>query len=552
MSPQKGIALITGSAQGIGRGIALRLARDGFDIALNDLPTKREQLAAVASEVEELGRKACIVIADVTIEEEVKNMINDTVKELSGLDVMVANAGIPGANTVLATTVEDWERTFTVNARGVFLCYKHAAVQMISQGHGGRIIGASSIAGKIGFPSAAAYCASKFAVRGLTQTAALELGKYNITVNAYAPGVIQTQLCAFHVNIICCLKLITFENSLIGNRPIKHNGQPEDIASIVSYLASKEAHFITVHSAGHLTFKVFTALQISSKLEISRIGGAVFARLVHTLTRIETLLSSMSQPKGTVIITGASQGIGRAIAVRLADDGFDIALNDIATKSMELHALSNVINGKGRRNIVVPADVSVEDEVRGMIATTVRVLGGVDQMIANAGIITFGNVLDADAQSFDDTFSVNVRGTFLCYKYAAQQMIEQGRGGRIIGASSVLGKKGSKDYIVYSSSKFAVRGLTQAAAMELGRHGITVNCYAPGPIQTEMHANQLHGVMHSYGFSHQVQTAVGYEGTPDDIASIVSYLVSKEAHFITGEFRVFDSQSCGPTCIRTY
>jgi NAD(P)-dependent dehydrogenase (short-subunit alcohol dehydrogenase family) len=88
MSPQKGIALITGSAQGIGRGIALRLARDGFDIALNDLPTKREQLAAVASEVEALGRKACIVIADVTIEEEVKNMVNDTVKELSGLDVV--------------------------------------------------------------------------------------------------------------------------------------------------------------------------------------------------------------------------------------------------------------------------------------------------------------------------------------------------------------------------------------------------------------------------------------------------------------------------------
>lgn len=250
----------------------------------------------------------------------------------------------------------------------------------------------------------------------------------------------------------------------------------------------------------------------------------------------------MSQSKGTVIITGASQGIGRAIALRLADDGFDIALNDIATKSMELDALSSDINGKGRRTIVVPADVSVEDEVRGMIATTVRVLGSVDVMIANAGIIRFGNVLDADTESFDDTFSVNVRGTFLCYKYAARQMIEQGRGGRIIGASSVLGKKGGKDYIVYSSSKFAVRGLTQAAAMELGRHGITVNCYAPGPIQTEMlrtMREQRDQWMIEQGHDpssvQRVQTAVGYEGTPDDIASIVSYLVSKEAHFITGQ-----------------
>ncbi|KAG2131565.1 hypothetical protein BD769DRAFT_1723317 [Suillus cothurnatus] len=250
MSPQTGIALITGSAQGIGRSIALRLARDGFDIALNDLPTKSDQLAAVASEIEALGRNACIVTADVTIEEEVKNMINDTVKELSGLDVMVANAGIPGANTVLATTVEDWERTFTVNARGVFLCYKHAALQMISQGRGGRIIGASSIAGKIGFPSAAAYCASKFAVRGLTQTAALELGKYNITVNAYAPGVIQTQILDSISDQSGNVSLADEDSTnyltqLIGNRPIKHNGQPEDIASIVSYLASNEAHFIT-------------------------------------------------------------------------------------------------------------------------------------------------------------------------------------------------------------------------------------------------------------------------------------------------------------------
>ncbi|KAG2067711.1 NAD(P)-binding protein [Suillus decipiens] len=281
MLPQKGIALITGSAQGIGRCIALRLATDGFDIALNDLPTKSERLAAVASEVEALGRKACIVIADVTIEEEVKNMISDTIKELSGLDVMVANAGIPGANTVLATTVEDWERTFSVNARGVFLCYKHAAVQMISQGRGGRIIGASSVAGKIGFPSAAAYCASKFAVRGLTQTAALELGKYNITVNAYAPGVIQTQMSRNLITSVNSVDSIsdqsgnvslTDEDStnyliqLIGNRPIKHNGQPEDIASIVSYLSSKEAHFIT----GQCVFTTVT-------LQISVDGGVVLS-----------------------------------------------------------------------------------------------------------------------------------------------------------------------------------------------------------------------------------------------------------------------------------
>ncbi|KAG1732885.1 uncharacterized protein EDB91DRAFT_1150786 [Suillus paluster] len=259
----------------------------------------------------------------------------------------------------------------------------------------------------------------------------------------------------------------------------------------------------------------------------------------------------MSQPKGTAIVTGASQGIGRAIALRLADDGFDIALNDITIKMVQLDAVARDIVAKGRRAVVVIADVSVEDEVREMIDTTVRVLGGVDVMIANAGIFTFGSVLDADVEKFDVTYSVNVRGTLLCYKYAARKMIEQGRGGRIIGASSVVGKRGVKDYIAYSSSKFAVRGLTQAAALELGHHGITVNCYAPGPIQTEMlrslkEQRERWTVERGYDPSsiQQVHNAVGYEGTPDDIASIVSYLASKEAHFITGQSISADGGIC--------
>jgi len=249
MSIVKGIALITGSAQGIGRGIALRLARDGFDIALNDVPSNRDQLRAVADDIEKIGRRAHLVPADVTIEQEVKGMVQSTAQGLGGLDVMVANAGVCILENLLSADLNHWERVMAVNARGTFLCYKYAAAQMITQGRGGRIIGASSVAGKMGAPLSAAYSASKFAVRGLTQTAALELGRYKITVNSYAPGAIETSMSR---DVLDKYKVGSIDKEMFewtlahsSRRPIKHDGQPEDIASIVSYLASMEAHFIT-------------------------------------------------------------------------------------------------------------------------------------------------------------------------------------------------------------------------------------------------------------------------------------------------------------------
>ncbi|KAF8132601.1 hypothetical protein EV363DRAFT_1329079 [Boletus edulis] len=247
MSIVKGIALITGSAQGVGRGIALRLARDGFDIALNDVASKCDRLRGVADDIEKIGRRTHLVPGDVAIEQEVKGMVQSTVQGLGGLDVMVTNAEVCKLSNLLSAELDDWERVMAVNARGTFLCYKYAAAQMITQGRGGRIIGASSIVGKLGNPLSAAYSASKFAVRGLTQTAAFILGRYKITVNSYAPGHIETPLTTGFVDKFSSIDKEMFQWTLahVGRRPIKHDGQPEDVASIVSYLASKEAHFIT-------------------------------------------------------------------------------------------------------------------------------------------------------------------------------------------------------------------------------------------------------------------------------------------------------------------
>ncbi|KAJ7722871.1 acetoin reductase family protein [Mycena maculata] len=200
MSPQsnelQGVALVTGAAQGIGKAIALRLAADGFAVAVNDLPQNAALLSEVVQAIRDLGVEALACIADVSIDEEVKNMIAQVVGHFptGRLDVMVANAGVAKWSTVVDTTADQWDRVMEVNARGTFLCYKYAAMQMIKQGHGGRIIGAASICAKKGVPSLGAYSASKFAIRGLTQTAAQELGPHGITCNTYAPGGIDTAM----------------------------------------------------------------------------------------------------------------------------------------------------------------------------------------------------------------------------------------------------------------------------------------------------------------------------------------------------------------------
>ncbi|KAF9459842.1 acetoin reductase family protein [Collybia nuda] len=245
----------------------------------------------------------------------------------------------------------------------------------------------------------------------------------------------------------------------------------------------------------------------------------------------------MAAVKGVALVTGASQGIGRAIAIRLADDGYDVAINDIPRGQENLAILKDEIQAKGRRAWSMIGDVSVEDDVKALIGGTVENLGGLDVMIANAAILITKSIVETTVEEWDKIFSVNARGTFLCYKYAGQQMIKQGRGGRIIGATSTLGHQAQQMSGAYASTKFAIRGLTQATAKELGPYGITVNVYAPGAINTTMLSapgiprENIELIREAEG----KKTVLGYIGEPEDIASIVSYLASKEAHFITGQ-----------------
>ncbi|KAJ7496470.1 hypothetical protein FB451DRAFT_1019436 [Mycena latifolia] len=236
--------------------------------------------------------------------------------------------------------------------------------------------------------------------------------------------------------------------------------------------------------------------------------------------------------KGVTLVTGSAQGIGKAIALKLAHDGYDVALNDLPSNLAQLESIQATIGTLERRSIIVLADVSSEEGVKKMIETAVVALGSLDVMVANGGTFLPGSLLEMSTENWDRTFAVNCRGTWLCYKHAARQMIKQGKGGCIIGASSAAGKQGIPMMAAYSSTKFGIQGLTQVAAQELGCHKISVNSYAPG-MRSPLDGLRTHFLAGPID-TELSQTALGYIGNPEDIASLVAYLVTPEAHFITG------------------
>ncbi|TBU48046.1 acetoin reductase family protein [Dichomitus squalens] len=249
-SNEKRVVIITGAAEGIGRSIALRLAKDGFDLGLFDLPRAKDRLEEVVNKVQsEHKTRVVTVFGDASKEADVQRLVETVVQELGELYAMIANAGV-GINRVLhETPTEELDRLLNINVKGVFFSYKYAAIQLIKQGKDGRIIGAASVASKKGLPEHAVYCATKFAVRGLTQSAALDYGKYGITVNAYAPGAIDTPLLNdlddYHVNVDGQPKG-SWKNSF--QSPLGRIGQPEDVAKLVSFLVSDDASYITGQS----------------------------------------------------------------------------------------------------------------------------------------------------------------------------------------------------------------------------------------------------------------------------------------------------------------
>jgi len=244
-------AIVTGAARGIGRAIAIRLAQDGFMVTVADLPTASDDARAVVADIEAFEGVARAQPLDVSDLDQVEATVSRHVESFSRLDVMVANAGIAVTAPLLETSAEQWHRVMAVNLAGVFHSYQAAARQMVRQGTGGRLIGAASVAAHRGGIWQGAYSASKFGVRGLTQSVAQELAPHGITANVYSPGVVHTPMWD-SIDGEMTRRLGTPAGSAMRNMtatiPLGRLETPGDVAGVVAFLASEDAGYITGQS----------------------------------------------------------------------------------------------------------------------------------------------------------------------------------------------------------------------------------------------------------------------------------------------------------------
>lgn len=254
----------------------------------------------------------------------------------------------------------------------------------------------------------------------------------------------------------------------------------------------------------------------------------------------------MSDIQGsTALVTGAAQGIGRAIALRLASDGADVALVDL--NEDKLGSVAEEVAALGRKAISIGADVSDRDQVHAAVERADRDLGTLRTVVNNAGIVQVKPISETTPADLDAIVGVNVAGVVWGIQAAAKTFVEHGTKGAIINASSIAGHDGFALLSLYSATKFAVRALTQAAAKELAPHHITVNAYCPGVVDTDMwitvdremakHTGAEPGATYA---QYVDGIALGRAETPQDVAGFVSYLAGPDARYMTGQAPLID------------
>lgn len=236
----------------------------------------------------------------------------------------------------------------------------------------------------------------------------------------------------------------------------------------------------------------------------------------------------------TAVVTGASRGIGRAIALRLAKEGAVVAINYNGSKD-KAEEVRREIQQNGGRAEIYQCNVSDFGACEQFLKKVTEEFGGIHILVNNAGIIKDGLLMKMEEADFDAVLDTNLKGTFNCTRFVARQMIKQ-RGGRIINLSSVSGVMGNAGQANYSASKAGVIGLTKATARELASRGVTVNAIAPGFIHTEMTVGLPEKVKE--GVSAQIP--MGHFGDPEDIAEAVAFLASDSARYVTGQVLCVD------------
>ena len=246
------------------------------------------------------------------------------------------------------------------------------------------------------------------------------------------------------------------------------------------------------------------------------------------------------------VVSGAARGIGKAIAKRLAEEGGSVGVIDVDIEGAQQVAAE--ISGQGGKAIACRCDVSDRSNVKEMINQIVKAFGSLDVIFNNAAVAEIRLFMDVQEEHWDRIMKVNGLGVLICMQEAARQMMDQGKGGKIINTASIAGKEGYDLQPHYCASKFAVVALTQAGARAFGKHGITVNAFCPGVVQTELW-QQLDQEFMDLGISERPGQAMddfasrallGRSSTAEDIVGLAAFLASGDSDYITGQSIMVD------------
>jgi len=235
MKLKEKIALVTGGSRGLGKAIALQLAKDGAQVVVN-YATSTDKAEEVVAAIKAEGGKALAMKADVSHLEEVEKMVDTIYEQFGRIDILVNNAGVTRDELLISMEREDWDKVIATNLGGLFNCSKAVAKYMMMQ-KSGRIINMSSVAGERGGRGQSNYAASKGAVNAFTRSVAMELARKKVTVNAVAPGVVETEMSSEVIR--------RAQDIILNSVALKRLGQPEEIAKVVAFLASDDSSYIT-------------------------------------------------------------------------------------------------------------------------------------------------------------------------------------------------------------------------------------------------------------------------------------------------------------------
>lgn len=242
-----------------------------------------------------------------------------------------------------------------------------------------------------------------------------------------------------------------------------------------------------------------------------------------------------------VLVTGAGGGIGAATAQRLGKEGYSVAVTDLDKDAAR--QVAEEVYTQGGEAHPWALDVTDQNSIEAVLDAAIERFGRLVGWVSNAGVSSMAPFLELSEKTWDFNHAVNAKGAFLCGQVAARKLIDQGRGGAIVNVASMAGKQGAAPFLAhYVASKFAVVGLTQAMALELGQHGIRVNSVCPGYVATSMQERELGWEAELRGTTPQdvkeewvAETPMGRIETPEDVAGVIAFLLGPDAGFMTGE-----------------